>query len=324
MRSWLAIVKAIAARPLTKEVSALLIDSCLEQLHLLDSYARLPAQLQTANHSDLAELAQQRYLEIYDLQMEAGWSVMAGLYDHYVIERIKTASQEIDQEVKDTSLEILAEGLADRRLARAMLDRMNQSGSLKRAKIAEGGQAFLQEACLWPDYWLREIAAAALSGQEGGTPMEEQEMISLLDKVLLLKDHELFSCLQLEELGYVARIARQEIYRENTLLLEEGQPNSKLYLIIKGSLELSAQANGGINSTLAVLGKGEVIGENTVFDEALSPITAEVILGDAALLTIDGDDIKRLCSLYPSIANGFIKAMSARIRRLEKMLTKMA
>jgi len=80
----------------------------------------------------------------------------------------------------------------------------------------------------------------------------------------------------------------------------------------------------GVNATIAVLGAGEAVGDNTVFDEAVSPITAEVILDDAALLTIDGQDIKHLCSLYPSIANGFIRAMSARVRRLEQMLTKMA
>ena len=324
LRSRLAIIKAIAARPLSENISTLLIDNCLQQLNQLGNYHKLPAHLQAANLPALAGLAEQRYREIYYLQMEACWSVMAGMYDHYVIGQIKAASQENDQEIKDTSLEILAEGLADRRLARAMLDIINRPVNHKQVANTDSWQSFLSKAQSFNDFWLSEIAVAALSGEEGGNRMIEQEMLSLLDKVLLLKEHELFSFLQLEELGHVARVARQEIYPENAILLEEWQPNPKLYLIIKGNIELSAHSHSNIKATLAVLGKGEAVGDSTVFDEALSPLTAEVILDEAAVLTIDGHDIKHLCSLYPNIANGFIKAMSTRIRRLEQMLTKMA
>lgn len=324
LRSWLAVVKAAAACRTTEKFSRQLVDSCLAQLHQLVRFTHLPAWLTAAHQPELAELAEQRCQEIYELQMEACWSVMAGLYDSFVIERVKSASQQLDPELKDTSLEILSEGLVDRRLARAMLEVLNRPPDRQPAgKPSEEGE-FLQEARSWNDDWLSEIANAAFSRSEGGEKVEEQEMLSRLDKVLLLKRHELFSCLPLEELGHVARIARQEIHEENTVLMTEGQPNTRLYLIIKGKVELSTCSLAGVNATIAVLGAGEAVGDNTVFDEAVSPITAEVILDDAALLTIDGQDIKHLCSLYPSIANGFIRAMSARLRRLEQMLSKMA
>ena len=324
LRSWLAIIKAISARPLPANASALLIDSCLDQLHQFAHDKRLPAQLQASGLTALADLAELRCQEIHALLLEAGWAVMGGLYDHYVITRIKAASQETDRDRKDTSLEILAEGLADRRLARAMLDLLNRPNERRPASKIVRSRESTQDYENRQDDWLRAIAAAALSGCEGGNSVEEQEMLSLLDKVLLLKEHDLFSCLSVDELGYVARVARQEMYPENTVLLGEGQPNPRLYLIIKGKIELSARTSGGVNATLAVLGNGEAVGDSTLFDEALSPVSAEVILDEATLLTIDGHDIKRLCSLYPSLANGFIKAMSARVRRLEQMLTRMA
>jgi len=324
LHSWLAVIKAAAACPATEKYSRLLVDSCLIQLDQLNRFARLPVWLAAAHLPELAGLAKQRCQEIQELQMEACWSVMGGLYDAFVIERVKAASQQFDPELKDTSLEILSEGLVDRRLARAMLEVINRPPDRQPAAKSAEGKEFLQEARSWRDDWLSEIAEAACSRLEGGNEVDEQEMLSRLDKVLLLKRHELFSCLQLDELGHVARVARQEIYEENSVLMEEGQPNTRLYLIIKGKVELSAHSLTGVNATIAVLGAGEAVGDNTVFDEAVSPITAEVILDDAALLTIDGQDIKHLCSLYPSIANGFIRAMSARVRRLEQMLTKMA
>jgi hypothetical protein len=241
-----------------------------------------------------------------------------------VIAQIKAASQEADIELRETSLEVLSEGLADRRLARAMLEVLNEPDHLNANWSPETFKIFMKEAQGWSDYWLSEIASAALSSLEGERSMEEQEILSILDKVMLLKANDLFSCLQLEELGLLARVARLEIYAENTQLVQEGTPNPKLYVIIKGNIELSAHASAGANATIAVLGAGKAVGDSTVFDEVTSPVSAEVILDEAALLTIDGQDIQRLCSLYPSIATGFIKAISTRVRKLEQMLITMA
>ena len=324
LRSWLAIIKAVAALQQRGKLSEVLVDSCLRQLNDLALFPDLPVVLRQSGLAALAELASQRYQEIYSLQMEACWSVLASIYDPFVIAQIKAASQEADIELRETSLEVLSEGLADRRLARAMLEVLNESDHLKANWSPETSQLFVKEAQCWNDYWLSEIASAALSSLEGERSMEEQEILSILDKVMLLKANDLFSCLQLEELGLLARVARLEIYAENTQLVQEGTPNPKLYVIIKGNIELSAHASAGVNATIAVLGAGEAVGDSTVFDQAISPVTAEVILGEAALLTIDEQDIQRLCNLYPSIATGFIKAMSTRVRKLEQMLITMA
>ncbi len=322
--SWLAIVKALAALQENGAISERLVDSCLQQLKNLDLFRDLPVLFEQSGLSALAELAGQRCQELYGLQMEACWSVLSSLYDPFVVGQIKTASQNADLELRDTSLEALSEGLADRRLARAMLEALNRKDHLKEAVNQPDVKVFIKEAQAWGDYWLSEIASAALVKLEGGSSVEEQEILSLLDKIMLLKAQDLFSCLQLEELGLLARVARLEIFPDTTELMHEGTPNSKLYMIIRGHIELSAHSSNGVNATIAVLGTGEAVGDSTVFADAVSPVTAEVILGEAALLTIDGEDIQCLCALYPGIASGFIKAMSTRIRKLEQMVTHLA
>lgn len=324
LRSWLAIIKALAAIQERGNQSEVLVDSCLQQLNDLALFRNLAISLRQSGLTALAELTEQRCQEVYSLQMEACWAVMASIYDPFVITQIKAASQEADVELRDTSLEALSEGLADRRLARAMLKALNQEDNQKAGRPPDTVKTFMKEAVNWRDYWLSEIASAALAKLEGGSSVEEQEMLSLLDKVMLLKSLDLFSYLHLEELGLLARVARLEICAENTELVHEGEPNSKLYVIIKGHIELSAQSSTGVNATIAVLNTGEAVGDSTILDEAASPVTAEVILGEASLLAIDGQDIQRLCSLYPSIATGLIKAISTRVRKLEQMLISMA
>ena len=323
LRSWLAIIKTLAAIQQKGGLSEALVENCLQQLNDLILFNDLIGLLKQTGLETLAELADQRCEEIYSLQMEACWSVLAGIYDPFVIARIKTASQQEDVELRETSLEVLSEGLADRRLARTMLEVMNRSHDPKATWNPDNAKLLIQEARSWSDYWLSEIASSALKRLEGGSSMEGQETLSLLDKLMLLKDIEIFSCLQLEQLGLLARVARLEIYKEDTILVQEGAPNAKLYVIIEGNVELSAYSNE-VNATIAVLGAGQAVGDSTVFDEAVSPVTAEVILGEAALLTIDGQDIQRLCNLYPSIAAGFIRAISTRVRKLEQMLVAMA
>lgn len=324
LRSWLAILKALAALQESGQHNEVLVDSCLQQLNNLVLFRDLTVLLRQTELEAFAEVSERRYREIYSLQMEACWSVLASIYDPFVIAQIKAASQETDVELRETSLEVLSEGLADRRLTRGMLEVLTRPENLKSKWNSDTAKTFLYEAQTWNDYWLSEIASAALLRLEGGNSVEEQEMLSLLDKVMFLKGIDFCSCLQLEELGLLARVARLEIYAENSELVKEGVPNSKLYIIIKGNIELSARSSSGVNATIAVLGAGEAVGDTTVFDEAISPVTAEVILGEAALLTIDEQDIQRLCSLYPNMATGFIKAISSRVRKLEQMLITMA
>ncbi|MGE5545145.1 MAG: hypothetical protein ACM3UW_09265, partial [Bacillota bacterium] len=168
LNSWLAIIKALAARLEGGMHRQVLVDSCLGQLSSLNEYRDLALVLRQSELPALAELAERRYREIVTLQMEACWAVLASLYDPFVIDRVKGASQETDVELRETSLEVLSEGLADRRLTRAMLDVLTYQQNAGSNWDADTAIRFLHGAQGWNDYWLREIAAAALLRLEGG------------------------------------------------------------------------------------------------------------------------------------------------------------
>jgi hypothetical protein len=324
LRSWLAIVKALSALREENMVSEILVNTCLNQLKDLETFAVLGSVLRQSGFAQLSDLASLRFREIYELQMEACWSVLASIYDPFVIAKVKDGTKLSDIELKETSFEVLSEGLADKRLASAMLKVLSNNFNTDQIWDLNSAKLFLKKAPAWNDHWLNEIALAALSSLEGESIVEEQEVLSLLDRIILLKNNDIFSCLQLEELGILARFASLDVFPENKELIKQGTSNSKLFVIIKGNVELSASGSNNVTSTIAVLGSGKAVGESSVFDEGVSPVTAEVILGEASVLTIDVWDIKRLCSLYPGIAQGFIKSMSQRIRKLEQMIITMA
>ena len=324
LRSWLAIIKALSAFNRGDELGKKLVDSCLQRLQELAVFKELAAVIKSLNFADLAEIAFLRYQEIFSLQMEGCWVALGSIYDPLVVSRVRTASQDEDIELRETSLETLSEGLADHRLARAMLEAIVTPVNIPQTS-ADLAKAKLKKAQSLDDYWFSEISVAALLRLKGGDTIKAQEMLSILDKVMLLKSVELFSCLELEELGHLARVASLEIYDEGTLLVQEGQPNSKLYVILQGHIELSAHSAGtGVNATIAVRASGETVGDSSVFDQSASSVSAQIILSEATLLIIDGQDIQGLCNLYPNMAMGFIKAISERNRKLEKMIISMA
>lgn len=324
LRSWLAIIKALSAHNREERLSKLLVDSCLQCLGQLAIFKEVLSVIESLNYPDLADVTLLRYQEIFSLHMEGCWAALGSIYDPLIVSRIRTASMDDDIELRETSLEALSEGLADRRLARAMLEAMASPATTPKLS-ADLVKAKLIKVQSLNDYWFGEISAEVLSRLEGRNTVKDQEMLSLLDKVMLLKSVQLFSCLQLEELGLLARAARLEIYDEGTVLVQEGESNPNLYVIINGHVELSAHSAGtGVDATIAVRGPGETVGDSSVFDQSASIVTAQIILNEATLLIIDEKDIERLCSIFPNIAMGFIKAISGRNRKLEQMLITMA
>jgi len=150
--------------------------------------------------------------------------------------------------------------------------------------------------------------------------METAHDFELLDLVLLLKETPLFAGLSVEELGLIAGIARVETWPDGSFLLTEGRQNQTVYLLLAGHIEISARSQSGSEGTIGVMGTKELIGDTSAFDESPSPVSAQVILGDAVVLALEGRELARLCRLYPEIGIGLIRAISARVRRLEQMV----
>lgn len=314
---WQIAVSALALIWEEKTVRAELVELCLQRLSVSSREGALPGALMRSGQPELAELAAQRCVEIRRSLMDGVWAVLAVLSDERAVMSLKETVLDDNEEVRDNGMEVLAEGIGDRKLSGALLELYRQSED---GAGSGHPRAILEDARDWPDEWLKQLALHALG--EGTKLKETQKMLSMLDKVIFLKQVALFSNLSVDELGHLAGIARQERCEEGAILLRRGEPCEYLYILYEGHVELSNEADGG-GGTIGALGPKQTFGETSALDGAPSSVTAQVIFDEAQLLSLHGEQLTRLMRQYPEIGIGLLHATSARVRLLENMLLKM-
>jgi CRP-like cAMP-binding protein len=143
---------------------------------------------------------------------------------------------------------------------------------------------------------------------------------TLIERMAFLKKVPLFSELGVAELGLIARIAAEEKYPDEAVLIEEGQSNQKLYIIVQGFVELSARLSGEQHGSLGIVGAANCVGEDGIFNNSPSPVCAQVAMGEARMFTMNGGDLQRLIRLYPEIGIGLLASLSRRVQKLQRMM----
>lgn len=135
-------------------------------------------------------------------------------------------------------------------------------------------------------------------------------MLSTIEKLLFLKEIELFQSLSHEDLAQVAQIAEEVRAEKGEVIIQENDLGDSLYLILDGRVRVHKG-----NQTLTILGEKEPIGEMGILDSA--PRSASVTaLDDLRMLKIERDDFHELMSDRLEIAQGVIKVLLTRLRRL--------
>lgn len=150
-----------------------------------------------------------------------------------------------------------------------------------------------------------------------------QKLNTLIELMVFLKKVPFFSELGIEELGLIARIAREEYYPDEAVLIEEGIKNHRLFIIAQGFVELSARLLAEQQGSMGILKAPNCLGEDGIFNDSPSAVCAQIIMGNARIITIEGEDLKRLIRLYPEIAIGLLASTSNRLQSLQRMMVKL-
>ena len=131
-------------------------------------------------------------------------------------------------------------------------------------------------------------------------------------EVTLLKQYPLFSDLNETQLTKVARVCEAECFYPDRTLFEEGQPGSKIFLLVKGEVELLF-AIGEEGPTRVGLGTaGEIIGCPGLVPPYTNTATARS-LTEVEVLAIDTAGMRELfeqdCPLVVSIQQHIIQSL---------------
>ncbi len=138
-----------------------------------------------------------------------------------------------------------------------------------------------------------------------------------MENVALLRKFFLFELLSGIELVQMSRIVTRHSYPRGTTILEEGTVGDSLYIVKSGRVRVTKKDPRGRTVTLAVLDRGDHLGEVSLFDRG--PRSASVLAEEnCEILEITGRDLERLLSSNVNMATklykNFIIALCRRLR----------
>ena len=97
-----------------------------------------------------------------------------------------------------------------------------------------------------------------------------------------------------------------------TLVFDAGESDRTIYFVKRGNVRIVRQTPDGKDVTVALLGPGDLFGEESLFDRR-ARTTHAVVVDDALLCTSKADDLFALLSRDPALALGVAKVLSERL-----------
>ncbi|WP_269532758.1 Crp/Fnr family transcriptional regulator [Chitinimonas sp. BJYL2] len=141
--------------------------------------------------------------------------------------------------------------------------------------------------------------------------------------IATLRQIPLFHGLSDEELGHIEASAAARTYAKSTVIIQEGEPGSSMYLLIQGRVKVFVGDISGKEYILAVLGPGEYVGELALLDD--EPRTASVETEEqSTFLVFQKDDFLSLLHKHPNIQFKVLVNLVRRTRHLTEAVKNLA
>jgi hypothetical protein len=291
-------------------------------------YAAAASVIRTQVDSPRASFVAHEVHGLYERSVERVLKILALSYDPVRLNAIAIALRSESFARKSNALELL-DGTMSRGAARSVMPFLEAvSEGLPATRLDE----LLEDAPtvrMWPmdallhdaDWWPRALALHALGrDEEVTTPgkfhdetvhdetAEEDQMIPLIEKVMILKGSEFFRNFPGSDLAGVAALADVRHIEAGDTVFEQGQEGDAFYVVVQGSIKISRGS-----THLATLGPREGFGEMALLDRDTRSATASAA-EDTTLLRLDRDSFDRVVEQNPVVARGIYRVLTERLR----------
>ena len=267
-----------------------------------------------------ARLLRTAFADAVQRQHRLAFAALALLERPAVVRRVERGLADPGASARIGALEVLS-NLGDREAA-ALLVLMHEAGPLaERARgvaglvsVPDDPAEIVIDARSSPLRWIR-TPARALAPQEGDPPPEEEAM----ERLLALRQVDLFSELSLEQLEAVSQVAEEAEYVAGEAVVREGEPGDRLYLLLEGEVRVVKGFGTPHELPLRRLRAVDYFGEMAVLAD--EPRSATIVTASPTrLLSLDGDSLRQLIREHPDISFSIFRVLTGRLRAAESRL----
>lgn len=141
-------------------------------------------------------------------------------------------------------------------------------------------------------------------------------MINIFEKILLLKNSDIFYQVNADDLRHVADALVEENYLSGDIVFERGDRGDNMYVIIEGEIGILIEKNNGYVTRMTA---GETFGEMNLLDD-LPRSASAIVIKDTSVLKLSQPKLRGLLVSYPELGLGMLKTMSLKLRSTTKMV----
>jgi CRP/FNR family cyclic AMP-dependent transcriptional regulator len=161
---------------------------------------------------------------------------------------------------------------------------------------------------------LRQEAERAWHKMKDETLPEDAPMTTV-ERMLMLKETELFRNLDARDLAGIAGVLRELRYTVGETVMREGDRGDFLAIIAEGKVDITKGDGRGGQVHIRTLGKSNVIGEIALLEEG--PRSASVVAHEQCHVAILGRaEFEALIEEYPGVALGLARVLSGRLQTM--------
>ncbi len=139
-------------------------------------------------------------------------------------------------------------------------------------------------------------------------------MLTVIEKVVFLQDIDAFAEIPIEQLTHIASITKEVQLEPDDTLIKQDEPAEALYFIVEGKIRMLR------NERSIEVGKKDVIGAWSLFDDELPNFFTAVAVEPTLLLRIDREDFLDIVADYVEITEGIFKSLARRIYRFSQQI----
>jgi CRP-like cAMP-binding protein len=152
--------------------------------------------------------------------------------------------------------------------------------------------------------------------------MEMETRDRVMDQLVeSLKKVDLLAGLKQEQLEGLVRLVTVRTYSKGEVIIRQGDPGNGLFIILNGSVQVTSKTRPGLpDAKLAVMGKGDFVGEMSLIDGYPRSATVTA-LAETQLVELDRWAFLDALRKEPNIAVAMLPVLTRRIRRLEDSKT---
>jgi CRP/FNR family transcriptional regulator, cyclic AMP receptor protein len=143
----------------------------------------------------------------------------------------------------------------------------------------------------------------------------------------LLKRVDIFQ--QVPESALLELLATAETVgvEKGDVIFREGEPGGTMYLVVSGAVELTKAVKVDQSQRLALLDRGQIFGELSLFDDLPRSATAQAFV-KSTLLRFQGEAFDRLLheqqALAPHLLRNLVKKLSLRLRDADEEIRELS